>query len=627
MKFLSIFLIGVLAISLVGLFNFNYAFADSYTIDIKRGSSVPGCEKSNSCYNVHNFSIEAGDAVTWRNMDSAAHTITGGTPSKGPDGRFDSSMIGPGETFTLTFTYADRFPFFCLVHPWVIGSVNVVEQLKTSTILTLQVLPKYAGVGEYVTISGKLTSNGKGISGATIQIFDFDPIDIPDPLGTIKTDSNGNFKARWQVRDVDTGDRKLSSLLVDLLGAAGSATAANNLFNMLESTTVEIYAQYNGNSNYNSSTSCKNNCRNNIITITGTSTEEKILGMVLGSVIPGGDSTLDTLQLVNSILNSKELSQSEYNIIESKLQSAFMSELGIDANDLSLSQMVSMLENPYELEQYKQNSNKASQSYSNFQSQSSSRFDKINEQLRLHDEKRDDLREKIQHAKSLTNNFEKIYGSKLSSTHRSLNEISSDIENEYLFESAQMLIERGYTSQAYKDIANENYRLDQLMRKVDSLESQLKTNYSDSDRDGIVNIHDKCKNQKETYNGYQDWDGCPDTKPFDFKKNSIKLQSDVNSNINALKPGVHEAERSLYSTWYNNAKAQKEVDKAWTALWWAKKYLGDSEWTQKEGEQLVSKSKFKDAYYKYKYSWDRVSKIEQKLFEITKLLNNAHKIQ
>jgi hypothetical protein len=35
----------------------------------------------------------------------------------------------------------------------------------------------------------------------------------------------------------------------------------------------------------------------------------------------------------------------------------------------------------------------------------------------------------------------------------------------------------------------------------------------DSDKDGIIDYYDQCPKQKETVNGYQDGDGCPDTAP------------------------------------------------------------------------------------------------------------------
>jgi hypothetical protein len=35
----------------------------------------------------------------------------------------------------------------------------------------------------------------------------------------------------------------------------------------------------------------------------------------------------------------------------------------------------------------------------------------------------------------------------------------------------------------------------------------------DNDRDGIPDVRDKCPNEPETYNGFQDDDGCPDRRP------------------------------------------------------------------------------------------------------------------
>ncbi|MHA7734251.1 hypothetical protein [Nitrosopumilus sp. S6] len=149
----------------------------------------------------------------------------------------------------------------------------------------------------------------------------------------------------------------------------------------------------------------------------------------------------------------------------------------------------------------------------------------------------------------------------------------------------------------------------------------------DSDKDGIPNSRDKCDYQKETFNGYRDGDGCPDTKPIDWKQKSLKSQSLVNSKIVSLKSGISEAENSLSGLYYGNSDAQKEVDKAWTALWYAKKSLGDAEWTQKEGEKFISQSKFKDAFYKYEYSNDKGNLVEVYLSEITMRLDIAHRLQ
>jgi predicted secreted protein with PEFG-CTERM motif len=103
------------------------AFADHMKVDvgIASGASTPGCEESDSCYEPHEAIIDAGGEVTWTNSDTAAHTVTSGNPTDGPDGVFDSSLFGPGKTFSHKFDEAGTFNYFCMVHPWMMGIVTV----------------------------------------------------------------------------------------------------------------------------------------------------------------------------------------------------------------------------------------------------------------------------------------------------------------------------------------------------------------------------------------------------------------------------------------------------------------------------------------------------------------------
>ncbi len=94
-------------------------------VSLPDGSGVPGCDETNECYIPYNVSISVGDEVTWSNDDSAAHTVTSGTPADGPDGNFDSSLFMAGNTFSVTFDEAGEYPYFCMVHPWMIGNVSV----------------------------------------------------------------------------------------------------------------------------------------------------------------------------------------------------------------------------------------------------------------------------------------------------------------------------------------------------------------------------------------------------------------------------------------------------------------------------------------------------------------------
>ena len=100
------------------------AYAETM-ISVPAGTSVPGCEETNECYIPYEVTVDVGETVTWSNDDTAAHTVTSGTAADGPDGAFDSSLFMAGTTFSHTFEEEGTFDYFCMVHPWMIGSVTV----------------------------------------------------------------------------------------------------------------------------------------------------------------------------------------------------------------------------------------------------------------------------------------------------------------------------------------------------------------------------------------------------------------------------------------------------------------------------------------------------------------------
>ena len=62
---------------------------------------------------------------TWKNDDDVMHTVTSGTPEEGADGKFDSEILNAGSTFEHTFDVPGEYDYFCLLHPWMTGSVHV----------------------------------------------------------------------------------------------------------------------------------------------------------------------------------------------------------------------------------------------------------------------------------------------------------------------------------------------------------------------------------------------------------------------------------------------------------------------------------------------------------------------
>ncbi len=94
-------------------------------IEILEGSSIP--REDEKYLKPQTLIIKKGQTVRWENHDSAAHTVTSGTPEKGPDDFFDSSMFMSGGSFERKFEEKGVYRYFCLVHPWKEGKVIVTE--------------------------------------------------------------------------------------------------------------------------------------------------------------------------------------------------------------------------------------------------------------------------------------------------------------------------------------------------------------------------------------------------------------------------------------------------------------------------------------------------------------------
>lgn len=64
--------------------------------------------------------VEPGDQVVFRNADFLPHTATAK-----PAGPFDSGMIKPGDTWTLTAPAAGPLHYACTFHPTMEGEIII----------------------------------------------------------------------------------------------------------------------------------------------------------------------------------------------------------------------------------------------------------------------------------------------------------------------------------------------------------------------------------------------------------------------------------------------------------------------------------------------------------------------
>ena len=71
--------------------------------------------------------ILIGDTIVWSNADTAFHTVTSGSEAEGYDGLFDSKEFGPGNSFEYKFSEIGHYPYYCTLHPWMVGTIIVTS--------------------------------------------------------------------------------------------------------------------------------------------------------------------------------------------------------------------------------------------------------------------------------------------------------------------------------------------------------------------------------------------------------------------------------------------------------------------------------------------------------------------
>jgi len=68
--------------------------------------------------------ISVGTKVTWSNESTGPHNVYSG-PSGKPDGKFQSPIFVAGGSFDFTFTAPGEYPYYCNLHPYMIGWITV----------------------------------------------------------------------------------------------------------------------------------------------------------------------------------------------------------------------------------------------------------------------------------------------------------------------------------------------------------------------------------------------------------------------------------------------------------------------------------------------------------------------
>lgn len=102
--------------------------SDKIQVSIVEGATF----LTDTAYNPNPIEVNVGQTILWTNDDFSFHTVTSGTAGDPDYGSiFDSGLAGPtamastGKTYEYKFEFAGEYPYYCILHPGMVGKVIV----------------------------------------------------------------------------------------------------------------------------------------------------------------------------------------------------------------------------------------------------------------------------------------------------------------------------------------------------------------------------------------------------------------------------------------------------------------------------------------------------------------------
>ena len=99
--------------------------SESSTGDENPGSATPdSIVIKDYAFAPATITVKAGTTVTWTNQDADRHDIT---PDQETADFKASELLARGESYSVTFTTPGTYTYYCSPHPYMTGTVEVVE--------------------------------------------------------------------------------------------------------------------------------------------------------------------------------------------------------------------------------------------------------------------------------------------------------------------------------------------------------------------------------------------------------------------------------------------------------------------------------------------------------------------
>ena len=110
--------LGIALIAVIIIGSCSKSKDNTTTPPVTSGNNVSIVNFSFSSADIH---VTSGSTVTWKNNDTAPHTVTA------DDNSFTSPTLNKGDTYSKTFTTAGTYPYHCSIHPMMKADVVVAQ--------------------------------------------------------------------------------------------------------------------------------------------------------------------------------------------------------------------------------------------------------------------------------------------------------------------------------------------------------------------------------------------------------------------------------------------------------------------------------------------------------------------
>jgi plastocyanin len=139
-------------------------------------AATPGVSIRFADFATPRIDVVAGDTVRWSNDSARAHDVVAG------DHGFDSGRLRPGDAFTQRFDTPGTVSYFCSLHPFMTGEVDVHP-------LLLDAPTARAGTGKPFVLTGRAAAGATG----TVAIEGDDGAGFR-PAGSAAINPDGTFR-------------------------------------------------------------------------------------------------------------------------------------------------------------------------------------------------------------------------------------------------------------------------------------------------------------------------------------------------------------------------------------------------------------------------------------------------